>query len=108
MNTTKGNCRVNLDWDVIEKNFPTINRKKDRGPCIQGLGVDLTAAIEQNTLPTGEYPVVYNELQISEVSGRVNCLFDALDNEIRASGFAASAQGGSVGASGRASVQSSE
>ena len=108
MNTTKGSCRVKLDWDVIEKNFPTINRKKDRGPCIQGLGVDLNAAIEQNTLPTGDIPVVYNELQISEVSGRVNCLFDALDKEIRASGFAASAQGGSVGASGRAATQVSE
>lgn len=105
---TKGSPKIKLDWDVIEKNYPTINRKKDRGPVIQGLGVDLNAAIEQNLLPTGDVPLIYNELQISEVSGRVNCIFDALDAEIRAAGISASAQGGSVGASGRASVDSSE
>lgn len=105
---TKGSPKIRIDWDVVEKNFPTINRKKDRGPVIQGLGVDLNACIEHNQLPTGDVPLVYNELQISEVSGRINCVFDALDAEIRASGISASAQGGSVGASGRASVQSSE
>lgn len=106
--TTKGSPKIRIDWDVIEKKFPTINRKKDRGPVIQGLGVDLNACIEHNQLPTGDVPLYYNELQISEVSGRINCVFDALDAEIRASGISASAQGGSVGASGRASVQSSE
>lgn len=105
---TKGSPKIRIDWDVVEKNFPTLNRKKDRGPVIQGLGVDLNACIEHNQLPTGDVPLVYNELQISEVSGRINCVFDALDAEIRASGISASAQGGSVGASGRASVQSSE
>lgn len=105
---TRGNSRIKLDWDVVVKNHPTINPKKDRGPVIQGLGVDINSCIEQNQLPTGDVPVIYNELQISEVSGRVNCVFDALDAEIRASGISASAQGGSVGASGRAAVDSSE
>lgn len=103
--------KVKLDWDAIEKRHPCLNRKKDKGPVIEGLGVDITACIEQNQLPTGDTPVIYNSLQANEVSGRVNCVFDALNNEIKAAGFASSASGAvgaSVGASGRASVAPSE
>ena len=99
-----------LDWDAIEKRQPFLNRRKDRGPVIQGLGVDINACIVNNQLPTGDTPVIYNSLQLNEVSGRVNCVFDALDNEIKHAGFAASASasGAAVGASGRSSTASSE
>lgn len=103
--------KVKLDWDAIEKRHPFLNRKKDKGPVIQGLGVDITACIEQNQLPTGDTPVVYNSLQVNEVSGRVNCVFDVLNNEIKAAGFASSSSanvGASVGASGRASTAPAE
>lgn len=99
-----------LDWDAIEKRYPYLNRRKDKGPVIQGLGVDINACIENNQLPTGDTPVIYNCLQINEVSGRVNCVFDALNAEIKHAGFAssASASGAAVGASGRASVAPSD
>lgn len=99
-----------LDWNAIEKRYPYLNRRKDRGPVIQGLGVDINACIVNDQLPTGDTPVIYNSLQINEVSGRVNCVFDALNAEINHAGFAASASasGASVGASGRASTAPSE
>lgn len=102
--------KVKLDWDALEKRYPHLNRKKDKGPVIQGLGVDINACLEMDQMPTGDAPVIYNSLQISEVSGRVNCVFDALNSEIKAAGFAASASasGAAVGASGRASVAPSE
>lgn len=98
--------KIKLDWDAIAKKYPTLDRNRDKGPVIQGLAVDITAAMLKNELPTGEIPVTFNELQISEVSGRVNDKFDALDQEIRMAGFAASAQGGTTGSQGVTPVAS--
>ena len=98
--------RIKLDWDAISKRYPTLDRNRDRGPVIQGLAVDITAAMLKNELPTGEIPVTFNELQISEISGRINDKFDALDQEIRLAGFAASAQGGATGSQGVSPVSS--
>lgn len=95
-----------IDWDAVIKKHPTLDRYRDRGPVIQGLAVDITAAMLKNELPTGEIPVIYNELQLSEISGRVNDKFDALDAEIRMAGFAASAQGGTTGSQGVSQVAS--
>ncbi len=98
--------KIKIDWDAVNKKYPTLDRNRDRGPVIQGLAVDITAAMLKNELPTGEIPVTYNELQMSEVSGRINDKFDALDNEIRMAGFAASAQGGTTGSQGVSQISS--
>lgn len=98
--------KIKIDWDAVIKKYPTLDRNRDRGPVIQGLAVDITAAMLKNELPTGEIPVTYNELQLSEISGRVNDKFDALDMEIRMAGFAASAQGGTTGSQGVSQIAS--
>lgn len=97
--------RIKLDKDALASKYPTFNAKRDRGVVIHGLAVNLTKVIERNELPVDVGKVTYNELPLSEVSGRVNDKFDFLGKEIRAKGIAAAASAssgsGSVGASGR-------
>lgn len=98
--------KCNLDLSRLVDKYPTLNPRKDRGVVIQGLGTDFTKIIESGDIPTGQSPVTYNELPISEVSGRVVDKFDFLGSEIRATGIAISANSGSVGSAGRAVVSS--
>lgn len=91
---------IKLDWDALKKKYPTLQPKKDRGICIQGLGVNITQCILGNQLPSGQNPPIYNSLSIEEVSGRINDKFDMLGKEIRVAGLAINTTGGHVGASG--------
>ena len=45
--------KIKLDWDAIANKYPTLDRNRDKGPVIQGLAVDITAAMLKNELPTG-------------------------------------------------------